>query len=56
METEAVNLILSKVKEKFYQMVVSPVHKREIETIQDEVERIQLITLLDKYGKFVKIN
>jgi len=56
METEAVNLILSKVKENFYQMVVSPVHMKEMEAIQDEIERIQLITLLNKYGNSVKVN
>ena len=56
METEAVNLILSKVKENFYQIVVSPVHMKEMEAIQDEIERIQLITLLNKYGKSVKVN
>ncbi|RKX66997.1 MAG: hypothetical protein DRP41_01400, partial [Thermodesulfobacteriota bacterium] len=55
METEAVNLILSKVKENFYQMVVSPVHMKEMEAIQDEIERIQLITLLNKYGNSVKV-
>jgi len=30
--------------------------KEEMEAIQDEVERIQLITLLNKYGKSVKVN
>jgi predicted nucleic acid-binding protein len=56
METEAVNLILSKVKENFYQMVVSPVHIKEIEAIQDEIERIQLLILLNKYGKSIKVD
>jgi len=55
-ETEAINLILSRVKENFYQMVISPVHIKEIEAIQDEIERIQLMTLLNKYGKIVKVN
>jgi len=30
--------------------------KEEMEAIQDEVERIQLITLLNKYGNSVKVN
>lgn len=49
-------MILSRVKENFYQMVISPVHIKEIEAIQDEIERIQLMTLLNKYGKIVKVN
>ena len=55
-ETEAVNLILSKVKERFYQMIVSPIHIKEIEAIQDEIEHIQLMILLNKYGKTVEVN
>ena len=56
METEAVNLILSKVKENLYHLIVSPVHIKEIEAIKDKVEQIQLITLLNKYGKTAKVN
>ena len=56
LETEAVNLILSKVKKGIYQLVVSPVHIKEIEAISDEIERIQLFSLLEKYGIKVKAN
>ncbi len=56
METEAVNLILLKIKEGFYQMVVSPVHIKEIEAISDEIERIQLLTLLNNYGKATEVD
>ena len=56
LESEAVNLILSKVKEDFYQMIVSPVHIKEIQAISDEIEHIQLLTLLERYGRKVKIN
>ena len=37
-------------------MVIFPIHIKEIEAIQDEIERIQLMTLLNKYGKVVKVN
>ncbi|MCD6129970.1 MAG: hypothetical protein J7J10_03345 [Deltaproteobacteria bacterium] len=55
-ETEAINLIFSEVKEGFYQIIKSPVHIKEIEAIRDEVERIQLMILLDKYGKDAGVN
>ena len=45
-----------KSKRKLYQMVIFPIHIKEIEAIQDEIERIQLMTLLNKYGKVVKVN
>lgn len=54
LETEAFNLILSKVKQRDYTMVVSPVHIKEIDAIADSVERIELQTLLEEYGKPVK--
>jgi len=49
-ETEAVNLILSKVREGNYKMLFSPVHIKEIEAIPDPFERIELRSLLDKLG------
>ncbi len=55
-ETEAVNLILSKAKEHLYQIAASPVHIKEIKAIQNEFERVQLITLLGKYGKTLEMN
>ena len=36
--------------------IVSPVHIKEIEAIPDEIERIQLLTLLEKYGAKVNVN
>jgi len=44
-----------KSKRKLYQMVIFPIHIKEIEAIQDEIERIQLMTLLNKYGKLLKL-
>ncbi|QCQ21644.1 hypothetical protein FDQ92_05295 [Desulfoglaeba alkanexedens ALDC] len=46
MVTDAVNLILSNVIRKRYQVVVSPIHFREITDIPDAVERLQLQLLL----------
>jgi predicted nucleic acid-binding protein len=56
METEAVNLILSKVRQGLYGMLVSPVHHREIEAIEDAVERIELQQLLASLGKPMNVD
>jgi hypothetical protein len=45
LETEAVNLILSKIKEGKYKMLVSPVHIKEIEAIENNFERIEILEL-----------
>ena len=37
-------------------MMVSPVHIKEIEAIPDEIERIQLLNLLEKYGREVRVD
>jgi len=51
LETVAVNLILSKIKESSFYLMVSPVHIKEIESISDPIERADLMALLDNYGK-----
>lgn len=56
LETEAVNLILSKVKEGSYGLLVSPVHNKEIEAISNIFERIELQTLLEKLGIPVNVD
>jgi predicted nucleic acid-binding protein len=51
LETDAVNLILAKVKQKGrYGLLVSPVHLREIAAIPDAYERVGLEMILDQYG------
>ena len=50
METEAVNLIISKVNIGQFKLMVSPVHHYEIESIRDTLERVELKTLLSKTG------
>jgi predicted nucleic acid-binding protein len=50
LETDAFYLILQNIQNKLYEMVVSPVHFKEIETIEELRERLWLLDLLDKYG------
>jgi predicted nucleic acid-binding protein len=56
MEMEAVNLILSNVKKGKYKLIVSPVHLVEIDAIPDIYERIQLKTILDRFGVPTSVN
>jgi predicted nucleic acid-binding protein len=56
LETEAVNLILSKVREDYYRLLVSSAHVKEIDSIPDVFERIELQTLLDKLGEPAKVD
>ena len=56
METEAVNLILLKARQGSYGLLVSPVHIKEIEAIDDPVERIKLERLLMGLGRLVIVN
>lgn len=56
LETEAFNLILSGVKNGNSVMLFSPVHIKEINAIRDAAERVELLTLLEKLGKSVKVN
>ncbi len=51
LETEAVNLILSKIKTGEYRVVVSPVHLEEIKAISDTFERIELQSCLTTLGQ-----
>jgi len=54
LETDAVNLILSKVKEGALTLLVSPAHIREIEAIPDVRERIELKMILNEVGEPVR--
>ena len=56
LETEALNLILSKVKGGKYGLLVSPVHIKEIDAIPDIYERIELQTVLDRFGVRIAVN
>jgi predicted nucleic acid-binding protein len=54
LETEAVNLILSKVRKGSLKLLISPAHMMEIEAIPDLFERIQLQTTLEELGDPIK--
>ena len=56
LETEAVNLILSKVKDGNYKLIVSPVHIKEIEAISDTIERVELLMVLSEWGEQIHVN
>jgi hypothetical protein len=49
-ETDAYYLILDSIQKKKYEMIVSPVHFKEIESIEDVREKIQILQLLSIYG------
>ena len=50
LESDAFYLILQHVQNGNYTMIVSPVHSKEIEAIEDMRERLELTALLQKYG------
>jgi len=54
LETDSVNLILSKAKQNYYQLMKSKVHYLEIRSISDVLERIELLELLNSFGKSIK--
>ena len=51
LETEAVSLILLKVREGSLRLLISPAHLREIEAISDSFERIELQIVLNELGE-----
>jgi predicted nucleic acid-binding protein len=51
METSAFYLILSHVHKGLYQLNISPVHYREVASISDSFEKIQVETLLRTYDQ-----
>jgi len=50
LETDALYLILQNIMNGNYSLIVSPVHLKEIEAIEDIRERMELMILLDKFG------
>jgi len=51
LETDAYYLILNGIQSQKYEMIISSMHFKEIESIEDNREKIQNIHLLDIYGK-----
>lgn len=56
LETEAVNLILSKIREGSLRLLVSSAHMKEIEAIPDTIERIELQIILKELGEPMREN
>jgi predicted nucleic acid-binding protein len=51
LETDAYYLILQAIGNKRYDLIVSSMHLKELESISDIKERIQIIHFLDEFGK-----
>ena len=51
LETDAYFLILNGILRNNYEMMISLMHLKEIESIEDVREKVQIIQLLDVYGK-----
>ncbi len=56
METDANYLIMDRIQKKQYEMIISPVHHSEVNSINDLYEKYQLLALFEKYSKMPKIN
>ena len=56
LETEAVNLIFSKVRSGLFQLMVSPVHHREIADISELKERVELESILKNIGRLIEVD
>jgi predicted nucleic acid-binding protein len=54
LETDAVNLILAKVRDGKYRLAVSRVHSKEIAAISDSYERLELVSMVETFGEPVK--
>ena len=56
LETNAVNLIFTHVRQNQFTLVASPVHEAEIQVIPDQEERTQLLSLIRTLGKTCQVN
>ena len=56
LETDAINMILFKVKQGKYKLLFSPVHIKEIEAYDNILERVELQTILKKFGEPIFVN
>lgn len=51
LETDAYFLILNGILRNDYEMIISSMHLKEIESIEDVREKFQVVQLMDVYGK-----
>ena len=56
LETEAVNLIISKIRFGHFQLMVSPVHYREIVDITESKERMELEAIFKNLGQSIRVD
>ena len=56
LETDAVHLILSKIRDGTYQAVTSRIHTMEVSAISDFAERIELLALLSRFQSDVEVD
>jgi len=56
LETEAVNLIMSKVMEGYLTLAISPVHFAEINAIPDTLERLELLSIVERCGVLLDVD
>lgn len=56
LETDAVNLIMSKIHEGSLMLAISPVHFAEIKAIPNDIERIELLSIIERCGVILDID
>jgi predicted nucleic acid-binding protein len=56
METDAVNLMISKIHEGSLRLAVSPVHFAEIKAIPDSMERMELLSIIERWGVLLDVD
>ena len=56
METDAYFLIMDRIQKRQYELIISPVHHSEVNSINDLYEKYQLLALFEKYSNMPKIN
>lgn len=54
LETDAVFYIIDKITKGVFELISSQVHLKEIESIEDNQEKIQLLFFLERFSKRVK--
>lgn len=56
LETDAYYLILQAIENQRFEMIVSSMHSKELESITDIKERLQIVHFLDEFGKSQKVD
>ena len=56
LETDAVNLMMAKIHESRLELAVSPVHFAEIKAIPDNMERLELLSIIERCGVLLDVD